>query len=83
MTNVNHQVNWHALVSSGRAKAHGVNWTDEEWALIRSGEKTVAVLREAFEVEKAEAVIASNKKTSKAKKAAPVAKKEVSFGSKK
>lgn len=60
MTNVNHQVNWHLLVTSGRAKAHGVNWTDAELKQIRSGKKTVADLRKKYEVEKAKAVLKAN-----------------------
>lgn len=44
---VTHQINWQTLVSTGRAKSHGVMWTEEEKELIASGKETVDGLRAA------------------------------------
>ena len=48
---VNHQIDWGRLVASGRAKAINVMWTDEDRALLKSGEETVASLRDLHNAE--------------------------------
>ena len=48
---VNHQIDWGRLVASGRAKAFNVMWTKEDRELLKSGEETVASLRDIYNAE--------------------------------
>jgi len=70
-----HNLDWHLLVTTNRAKSHGVFWSDEEKALLKSGEKTVEELRTGTVLKK-KAVKVAPKKAEEAKEVKKVIPKK-------
>ena len=77
MIEARHQINWALLVSQGRAKAHGIMWTEEEAIMLSTGKETVDSLRENHNIASLKKAVAKApaKKASVAKK--PVIEKKV------
>ena len=76
MNEARHQINWAMLVAQGRAKAHGVMWTEEEARKLAGKEATVEGLREADNIARLKKAVAkAPAKKAPAKKAVVVPEK--------